>query len=173
MPPRKQLLATAALIALSGVVLWWLLVRFPPLLVPAGKLDVSERARLLSESAIRSTVLQLIGGLVVIFGIVYTAAQFRVSRETHYTDRYTKAIDQLGHAEAVVRMGGIFALHRLALNSKIDRPTVTQVLNGYLRSIAALPPGSGVPPVSTAKTHLDSDVQAALAVLVELHAPAA
>jgi hypothetical protein len=170
MAPPKPSATVVVLVALAIAALVGFLAILPPLLVPDGKINFSDHARLLGESSIRSTILQLVGGLVVVFGIVYTAAQFGVSRETHFTDRYTKAIDQLGHQQAVVRMGAIFALQRLALNSKIDRPTVIEVLNGYLRSASPLPPGTGVPAVSTEIPSMDSDIQAALTVLVELYA---
>jgi hypothetical protein len=165
----KRVAVVAGALLLVVTLLGLALALVPPLLVPGGTIDASERSRLLSESAIRSTTVQLVAGVVVVFGIVYTAAQFRISRETHYTDRYTKAIDQLGHESEVVRLGGIFALQRLALNSRVDHPTVTEILNGYLRAVAPKPQSPGVPPISTEKPQMRPDVQAALTVLVDLH----
>jgi hypothetical protein len=165
-------LLAGCLFALALVAVGLLLAFIPPLLVPDGKIDASARARLVSEAAIRSTTLQLIAGLVVVAGIVYTAAQFGISQETHYTDRYTKAVDQLGHESTAVRLGGIFALQRLAMNSSTDLPTVVEVLSGYLRTAARRPQTPGLPAVNTEKRHLEPDVQAALTVLVALHAHA-
>jgi hypothetical protein len=159
--------------ALALLMLGLLLVFVPPLLVPDGTIDASDRARLVSEAALRSTTLQVIAGLVVVAGIVYTAAQFGISRETHFTDRYTKAIDQLGHDQPVVRLGAIFALKRLALNSSTDRPAVMNVLSGYLRTTAPLPEAVGIPPASTEKPRLAPDIQAALTALIALHGDAA
>jgi hypothetical protein len=149
------------------------LVLVPPTVVPGGSLDVSERARLIGEGSVRATILQLVAGLFVILGIAYTAIQVRISRETHYTDRYTKAIDQLGHTRPIVRVGGIVALKRLASNSVEDRPMVMDVLTGYLRSEAPKPDADDPPPTSKRGGPLAPDIQAALTVLIGLHAEAA
>jgi hypothetical protein len=145
------------------------LIVVPPLLVPDGYVGASERARLLAEAGLRSTALQVIAGLVVVLGIVYTAGQFRISRETHYTDRYTKAIDQIGHDKPAVRLGGIFALQRLAANSGTDRPMIVDVLRGFLRAEAARPEQALLPPTSSERRQMNPDIQAALTVLVALH----
>ncbi|HEV7483838.1 MAG TPA: hypothetical protein VGO13_12150 [Solirubrobacterales bacterium] len=166
---RKRALWVGALAlflvaALAVAALLWL----PPKFVPDGILSVSDRARLNGEGAVRSTILQLVAGLVVLVGLLYTSLQVGITRETHYTDRYTKAIDQLGHEKAIVRVGGIFALERLALNSSDDGPTVINVLSGYLRTTAPRPLQPPVAPVRTAKLQLSPDIQTALDVLIAL-----
>jgi hypothetical protein len=159
--------AWASVILALGLAIAAAIVFVPGLLVPGGPLDASAQARVGAESEVRSTLVQLIAALIVVGGLAYTAVQVRISRETHYTDRYTKAIDQLGHEQAIVRVGAIFALKRLALNSLVDRPTVRYVLTSYLRSSAFVPdPYDHVPP--TSRERLDPDVQAALTALVEL-----
>jgi hypothetical protein len=40
------------------------------------------------------------------------------------SDRYTKAIEQLGSDKLDVRSGGIHALERITVDSKRDHPTV-------------------------------------------------
>lgn len=143
------------------------LVLVPSWVVSDGNLDASDRARLASQGAVRATILQLVAGVIVVLGLVYTAVQVGISRETHYTDRYTKAIDQLGHGKTIVRVGGIFALKRLALNSVVDKPTVRYVLSSYLKAGAFLPPGPK-PAAATKHAQMEPDVQAALTVLIEL-----
>jgi len=49
------------------------------------------------------------------------------------TDRYTKAIEQLGSKEIDVRIGGIYALERIAYDSERDHPTVMEVLATFVR----------------------------------------
>jgi hypothetical protein len=73
---------------------------------------------------------------------VYTARNFRVSREGQATDRYTKAITQLGDDKPDVRIGGIYALERVARDSKKDHPAVMEVLAAFVRehSPGPLPP---------------------------------
>ena len=49
------------------------------------------------------------------------------------TDRYTKAIEQLGSDKLDVRIGGIYALERVARDSPSDHPTVIEVLAAFIR----------------------------------------
>jgi hypothetical protein len=121
-----------------------------------------ESDRLQAEAAIRSTILQALAGVVVIIGLGFTARTVYVSRETHLTDRLTTAVDQLGHADPSVRLGGIYALQRLARNSPRDRAVVANVLEGYLRVHA-----SGTLPLPPPTT-LAPDIQIALSVLITL-----
>ena len=53
--------------------------------------------------------------------------------ERRITELYTKAVEQLGSDKAPVRLGGLYALERLAQNTRSQRPTVVNVLCAYLR----------------------------------------
>ncbi|MFI6134160.1 pentapeptide repeat-containing protein [Micromonospora sp. NPDC051141] len=53
--------------------------------------------------------------------------------ERRVTELYTKAVEQLGSADAAVRLGGLYALERVAQNSPSQRQTVINVLCAYLR----------------------------------------
>jgi hypothetical protein len=64
---------------------------------------------------------------------VYTARNYSLSREGQVTDRFTKAIEQLGSKELDIRIGGIYALGRIARDSAGDHPTVVQVLSTFVR----------------------------------------
>jgi uncharacterized protein YjbI with pentapeptide repeats len=63
--------------------------------------------------------------------------------ERRVTELYTKAVEQLGSADAAVRLGGLYALERVAQNNPDQRQTVVNVLCAYLRMPYALP-GAGV-----------------------------
>src|SRR6516162_9418987 len=47
-------------------------------------------------NSVCTTLLQAVGGLVLVVGAVFTFRQLRITREGQITDRYTKAVDQLG-----------------------------------------------------------------------------
>ena len=49
------------------------------------------------------------------------------------TEQYTKSIDQLGSDNAMIRLGGIYALERLAQENSDQRQTIVNVLCAYLR----------------------------------------
>jgi hypothetical protein len=62
------------------------------------------------------------------------------TREGQITERFTRAIDQLGHAHLDVRLGGIYALERIARDSLGDRVAICEVLTAFIRSHAPWPP---------------------------------
>jgi hypothetical protein len=75
--------------------------------------------------------------------------------ERRVTDLYTKAVEQLGSEKAPVRLGGLYALERLAQDHSEQRQTIVNVLCAYLRMPFAAP---GDPPDN------DADDEAAAAV---------
>src|SRR5450759_880395 len=79
------------------------------------------------HTAITNTRTGLVATLAALgagVGLAYTARTYRLSREGHLTDRYTKAVEQLGSDKIEVRLGGIYALERLMHDSPADRPTI-------------------------------------------------
>jgi hypothetical protein len=56
-----------------------------------------------------------------------------VTEQGQITDRYTRAIEQLGSDKLDVRLGGIYALERIAVDSTRDHPTVVEVLSAFVR----------------------------------------
>ncbi|WP_159451043.1 pentapeptide repeat-containing protein [Micromonospora cremea] len=52
---------------------------------------------------------------------------------THVNDLYTKAVEQLGHTQAPVRLGALYSLVQLAQANPEHRQTVVNVLCAYLR----------------------------------------
>jgi hypothetical protein len=58
-----------------------------------------------------------------------------ITEQGQVTDRYTRAIDQLGSGKdrLDVRIGGIYALERIARDSLRDQPAVIEVLSAYIR----------------------------------------
>ncbi|MFI5663749.1 hypothetical protein [Streptomyces sp. NPDC051684] len=78
---------------------------------------VAAQARLKAVNDVRTTLLQVVGGLVVLFGAYATWRQLRVSQdglratqEGYVTDRFGRAVDQLGSDKLDVRIGGLHAL---------------------------------------------------------------
>ena len=86
-----------------------------------------------AEDKARNTMLKIIGGIFVGIGVYFTWKKVFVSNEGQITDRYSKAVGQLGHDKFEVRLGGIYALERIAHESKKDRNSILQVLSAYVR----------------------------------------
>jgi uncharacterized protein YjbI with pentapeptide repeats len=57
----------------------------------------------------------------------------RDATERRITELYTKAVEQLGSDKAPVRLGGLYALERLAQDNPAQRQTIVNVICAYLR----------------------------------------
>jgi hypothetical protein len=90
----------------------------------------------------RSAALQGLVGLVVVVGAVATWWQVLISREGQITERFTRAVDQLGGPNVDVRIGGIYALERIARNSTADRKAIMFLLGAFVRTHMPWPAGA-------------------------------
>jgi Pentapeptide repeats (8 copies) len=115
----------------------------------------------------RGRLLTLGAGLVAGGALLFTAWNFLLSREGQVTDRYTKAIEQLGSDKLDVRIGGIYALERIARDSITDHPTVMAVLAAFIREHSREPWPVPEPVIVPGRTDPfpRPDVQAALTVI--------
>jgi hypothetical protein len=88
------------------------------------------------------------------------------TRVGQIADLYSRAIEQLGSGKLDVRIGGIYALERVARDSAADHPTVMEVLSAFIREHSReqwpLPDAADLPAPERATR---PDVQAALTVI--------
>jgi uncharacterized protein YjbI with pentapeptide repeats len=147
------------LIVALAVSLTAILLLLPSLIVGPWRLLLAPKDQLDAEAAIRASLIQILGGVVLVVGLYFTARGFQLAREGHITDRYSKAIEQLGNENADVRIGGIYALERIARDSSVDRDTVVDVLATFVRE------HTRIDPRTPSKEKVGADVQAALSVL--------
>ncbi len=63
----------------------------------------------------------------------------QLNPERLITDRFGKAVEQLGSKDISVRIGGIYSLERIAKDSPKDHWTVIEVLTAYVREKSPLP----------------------------------
>ena len=57
-----------------------------------------------------------------------------ISEQGQITDRYARSVEELGSKSLDVRLGGIYALERLAHDSPGDKETIVSVLSAFARS---------------------------------------
>src|SRR6266540_2898215 len=177
--PDRALLAGAIAVGLLVIAVLVLLV--PAWLVPSSVTPAQSQA-LQAQNDLRTTLLQSIGGLFLIAGVVatwrqvqLTRHQLEILREGQITERFTRAIEQLGSDNLDVRLGGIYALERIASSSKVDRGPILEVLTAYVRGHSPWPPagweyGAATPPEPDDRQLASlqfrkPDVQAVVAIL--------
>ena len=92
---------------------------------------------------------QILGGTALLSGLYFTWRTLQVNREGQITERFTKAIDQLGKTDEggnklfEIRLGGIYALERITRESEKDHWPIMEVLTAYVRQHAPWPPEEG------------------------------
>src|SRR5215475_11967808 len=86
-----------------------------------------------AENNARLTIAQIIGGLVALLGLYATFKNVRVAEEGKLTERFSKAVELLGSEKLDVRLGGIYALERIARDSRKDHWTVMEILTAFVR----------------------------------------
>jgi uncharacterized protein YjbI with pentapeptide repeats len=118
-------------------VLWLALLLLPDIIArqDVGAAAGSQGALRLQEAreTVRTQLLTSGAGIFAAAALVYTARNYTLSRTGQVTDRYARAIEQLGSEKIDVRIGGIYALERVALDSRRDHPIVMEVLAAFIR----------------------------------------
>lgn len=104
----------------------------------------------------------IVTAFTALAALVFTAQSLRATRDQigvteqgQLTDRFTKAIDQLGTPgpdRLWVRVGGIFALERIAIDSPRDQRTIVEVLSAFIHSASPRPNPTAICPDTPADT---------------------
>jgi uncharacterized protein YjbI with pentapeptide repeats len=152
-PPRPVLLAAAG-VGVVGLLGAWVLVlprRLAPPLPAAELADLPSKdrleltdSRLKLQNDLRTTALQAIAGLAVLAGALLAFQQLtddrqqatatrELTRQGQASERFTRAVDQLGNPRHEARLGGIYALEQIARQAPDNRLPVLEVLVAYVR----------------------------------------
>jgi uncharacterized protein YjbI with pentapeptide repeats len=168
-------------------VLLWAVVAVPPRLIDTS--GIVDPAKGLDEvNGLRTTLAGVLGGLAVAAGAFVGALNFRetsrqnravleLQRRGQVTERFTKAIEQLGQRgdeKLDVRIGAVYALEQIARDSAELHWPIMEVLTAYLREHAPIltsdllgppaQPGTVSPPEVAVR---DSDVAGKRAAIRE------
>jgi hypothetical protein len=131
------------------------------------------------------TIAQALAGMVVLIGLGFTGWNTRIAQKNmkiaedgKITDRFSKAVEQLGNDKLEIRLGGIYALERIAIDSEKDHQQVMEVLTAFVRDKSSrrenenhepasqliLPVGNWHTPTSKRKLPC-TDIQAILTII--------
>ena len=154
-----------------------------------GDTDKVAKVALVKDSLVlKNTIVvglvQGVGGLLL-FVTVYISLQnlkatqrnVLVAEEKQVTERFTQAINQIGSDKIEVRLGGIYALERIAKDSPKDHWTIIEVLSAFVREKSPLQISNETSEEvveSLARnflTGVSRDIQAALTVIGRRNTP--
>ena len=127
------------------------LIAIPHYQVSGLNNDTTEQAK--QENQDRATLAQIFGGFAIGVGLYHTwrritiaenelrtiQENLRVSQEGQITERFTRAVEQLGAIDKEgnpaieIRLGGIYALERIANESEKDYWPIMEILTAYVR----------------------------------------
>jgi uncharacterized protein YjbI with pentapeptide repeats len=142
-----------------------------------GITNTTEKANLINQyrtTSIQfiSTLAQILGGIVVGIGIYFAWGNLTIAREGQITERFTRAIDQLGAIDQSgnpaieIRLGGIYALERIANESEKDYWPIMEILTAYVRKNSPNPEGENTDVEGIKKQNdISLDIQAILTVI--------
>jgi hypothetical protein len=175
-PSRRRLIGLAIAGAILLVVFLWVWVH---------PTDPTEKKDFIQAVGVLLAALAALGGLY--FTRTSTKDQLeqarksqeqtqRLTEQGQITDRFTRAIDQLGKVDEnnnklfEIRIGGIYALERIARESEEDYEPIMEVLTAYVRQNAPLKPGKETAEEESDKEERtpDPDIQAITTVLRRL-----
>ncbi|MCJ7751072.1 MAG: pentapeptide repeat-containing protein [Armatimonadetes bacterium] len=141
---KRPLVWGVALTLVVLIVAVWLAWKVPIWQLASRAASLEPDRYLELQNAYRATIVQALAGIALLVTIYLTwrrvaatEQQVEVAREEQITERFTRAIEQLGSEKLEVRLGGIYALERIARDSEKDHWPIMEVLTAYVRENAA------------------------------------
>ena len=179
-PPLGLVLAIALSVLAAGFLAW----KVPIWQLASRRAYLTAKEYLELQNSYRATIVQSLAGAVLLLTIYLTwrrvaatGLQVEVAREEQITERFTRAIEQLGSEKLEVRLGGIYALERIARDSERDHWPIMEVLTAFVREDAPVPWAQDKPEQKEGheRGSIRTDIQAILTVIgrrrVELDPP--
>jgi len=116
------------------------------------------------------TIISALGLGATVIAAISLFITYRQGEERLVTERFAKAVEQLGHTDISVRIGAIYALERIAKDSPKDHWTVMEVLTAYVREKSTLAQTRKTETIQNSEQSLPLtsppiDVQSALTVI--------
>lgn len=194
---KPYLLGFLVVLVVAGAILaLYFIPKMQVPVCPPGKEGLPLKICFDIENEARRTLAYILGGILAIIGITLAhrriralerqvqigQEQLQVAQEGQITERFTRAIEQLGSDKMEIRLGGIYALERIANDSDKDYWPIMETLTAYVRENAPwreqaqeapekvteeepASPKASTTPVPAAPPKPATDIQAVLTVL--------
>lgn len=111
-----------------------------------------------AQTAIYASLIQTFGSAFFVVTAYLSWRTVKASEQKQVTERFSKAIEQLDSDKPTTKLGGIYALERIAIDSYSDHWTIMEVLSYLVRDNSPKHSPDNNPPVTTT-------IQAALTVI--------
>jgi len=111
------------------------------------------------ENELRKTVVQIIGGVLIVAGLYFTEQQILEGKRKEATDRFTAAVANLQSPKESVQIGGIYALSRIMRDSPSEASIVLEILSAYVGENSPSTENTQIP------AELKQKIQAAVKVI--------
>ncbi|MFM6372793.1 MAG: pentapeptide repeat-containing protein [Microcystis panniformis] len=140
---KRLLLSLQSLVRVAWKLLifpFWLFQQIPGLFAREDKdsrtfaIDVVKT--IISALGLIATLLAGIGLIVNYFN---SQAEIQLTQQRLITERFSKAVEQIGNPKEEVVIGGIYSLERIAKDSPKDQWTIMEVLTSYIRKNSPIP----------------------------------
>ncbi len=168
----KGLMWTAIVLGTIALVFGtaWFVYVGPSLMVSQDGVSAGGYLKAITDT--RATLVQAFGGVAVLIAAVVGALTLRhnvrahagtlaVAQRGQVTDRFTRAVAQLGSEKLDVRVGGVYALEQIARDAPDLHPPIIEILTAFVREHARRRPGGRW----TKTGHPTSDIEAIFGVL--------
>lgn len=193
MEKRRWAVVGAVVAVLAAIFAWALFVPAADWLARHDIGNATGASLETARNNARGNLLALTAGIAALGALVFTARNFALQRRSlelaeegqrrtlelaeqgqrrtqelteqgQVTERYSKAIEHLGSEKLDIRIGGIYALERIARDSARDHPTVIDVLTAFIREHS--PAGNlRLSEEAVNMQPLEADIQAAVSVI--------
>jgi uncharacterized protein YjbI with pentapeptide repeats len=81
----------------------------------------------------------LLAGIGLFVNYLNSQAEIQLTQQRLITERFSKAVEQIGSGKEEVVIGGIYSLERIAKDSPKDQWTIMEVLTSYIRKNSPIP----------------------------------
>jgi uncharacterized protein YjbI with pentapeptide repeats len=81
----------------------------------------------------------LFAGIGLFVNYLNSQAEIQLTQQRLITERFSKAVEQIGNNKEEVVIGGIYSLERIAKDSPKDQWTIMEVLTSYIRKNSPIP----------------------------------
>jgi len=140
---KRLLLSLQSLVRVAWKLLifpFWLFQQIPGLFAREDKdsrtFAIEVVKTIISALGLIATLLAGIGLIVNYFN---SQAEMQLTQQRLITERFSKAVEQIGNNKEEVVIGGIYSLERIAKDSPKDQWTIMEVLTSYIRKNSPIP----------------------------------